>query len=86
MEDIDKDKDGFVDMAEYIGDMYRPDDYPELQGKEPEWVESEREMFKEHRDKDKDGKLNKVSARKNIFFNFFGIYYFKNSKFSRQLF
>jgi len=41
--------------------MYRPADYPELEGKEPEWVESEREMFKEHRDKDKDGKLNKAN-------------------------
>ena len=40
--------------------MYRPADYPELEGKEPEWVESEREMFKEHRDKDRDGKLNKA--------------------------
>uniref|UniRef100_A0A915CR78 Reticulocalbin-3 n=1 Tax=Ditylenchus dipsaci TaxID=166011 RepID=A0A915CR78_9BILA len=66
IEDIDKDKDGFVDLNEYIGDMYRPDDYPELQGrfrKEPEWVESEREMFKEHRDKDQDGKLNKDEMR-----------------------
>uniref|UniRef100_A0A914HVY5 Reticulocalbin-3 n=1 Tax=Globodera rostochiensis TaxID=31243 RepID=A0A914HVY5_GLORO len=63
VEDIDKDKDGFVDMAEYIGDMYRPDDYPELNGKEPEWVQSERDMFKEHRDKDKDGKLNKDEMR-----------------------
>ena len=60
MEDIDKNKDGFVDMDEYIGDMYRPEDYPELNGNEPEWVESEREMFREHRDKDKDNKLNKV--------------------------
>jgi len=48
-------------LEEYIGDMYRPADYPELEGKEPEWVESEREMFKEHRDKDKDGKLNKAN-------------------------
>ncbi|KAK6058658.1 EF hand [Cooperia oncophora] len=56
VEDIDKNKDGFVDLDEYIGDMYRPDDYPELNGKEPDWVQSEREMFKEHRDKDGDGK------------------------------
>lgn len=63
VEDIDKNKDGFVDLEEYIGDMYRPADYPELEGKEPEWVESEREMFKEHRDKDKDGKLNKEEMR-----------------------
>ncbi|MFH4981793.1 hypothetical protein AB6A40_008502 [Gnathostoma spinigerum] len=58
IEDIDKNKDGFVDIDEYIGDMYRPEDYPELKGKEPEWVASERDMFKEHRDKNKDGKLD----------------------------
>ncbi|KAK6044818.1 hypothetical protein COOONC_17677 [Cooperia oncophora] len=43
--------------------MYRPDDYPELNGKEPDWVQSEREMFKEHRDKDGDGKLNQEEMR-----------------------
>jgi len=63
VEDIDKDKDGFVSLEEYIGDMYRPDDYPELAGKEPDWVASEREMFKDHRDKDKDGRLNKDEMR-----------------------
>jgi hypothetical protein len=26
--------------------MYRPADYPELNGKEPEWVQAERDMFK----------------------------------------
>ncbi|KHN83833.1 Calumenin-A [Toxocara canis] len=63
VEDIDKNKDGFVDLEEYIGDMYRPEDYPELNGKEPDWVASEREMFKEHRDKDGDGKLNQDEMR-----------------------
>lgn len=63
VEDIDKNKDGFVDLEEYIGDMYRPEDYPELNGKEPDWVGSEREMFNEQRDKDKDGKLNKDEMR-----------------------
>uniref|UniRef100_A0A0N4ZHH0 Reticulocalbin-3 n=1 Tax=Parastrongyloides trichosuri TaxID=131310 RepID=A0A0N4ZHH0_PARTI len=63
IEDIDKNKDGFVDITEYIGDMYRPEDYPELNGKEPEWVESERELFKEHRDKNGDGKLDRDEMR-----------------------
>lgn len=77
VEDIDKNKDGVVDLEEYIGDMYRPEDYPELNGKvrypslfsyfngfqEPDWVASEREMFKEHRDKDGDGKLNQEEMR-----------------------
>lgn len=35
-----------MNLDEYIGDMYRPSDYPELNGKEPEWVQAEREMFK----------------------------------------
>jgi hypothetical protein len=49
-EDIDKDADGFVTLEEYINDMYRPKDYPDLApGTEPDWVKSEREMFKEHR-------------------------------------
>lgn len=63
IEDIDKDKDGYVDIEEYIADMYRPSDYPELQGREPEWVASEREMFREHRDKDNDGRLNREEMR-----------------------
>ncbi|GMT36798.1 hypothetical protein PFISCL1PPCAC_28095 [Pristionchus fissidentatus] len=63
VDDIDKNKDGFVDLEEYIGDMYRPTDYPELNGKEPDWVASEREMFKEHRDKNSDGKLDKDEMR-----------------------
>ncbi|KAI1725696.1 EF-hand domain pair domain-containing protein [Ditylenchus destructor] len=63
VEDIDKNKDGSVDLDEYIGDMYRPDDYPELNGKEPDWVNSEREMFKEHRDKNNDGKLDTDEMR-----------------------
>ena len=28
--------------------------------KEPSWIQSERDQFKNHRDKDKDGQLNKV--------------------------
>lgn len=63
VQDIDKNKDGVVDLEEYIGDMYRPSDYPELNGKEPDWVQSEREMFKEHRDKNADGKLDKDEMR-----------------------
>ncbi|KAI6188436.1 Calumenin-A [Aphelenchoides besseyi] len=66
IEDIDKDKDGFISLDEYIGDMYRPADYPELKGKEPEWVQAERDMFREHRDKDGDSKLNKEEMREWI--------------------
>jgi len=54
LNDIDKDKDGFVSLDEYIGDMY----HPEAGEAVPEWVEHEKEQFKEYRDKDKDLKLN----------------------------
>jgi len=54
LEDIDKDKDGFVDLKEYIGDMYTPDSGEE----EPEWVATERKQFAEYRDKNKDGKMD----------------------------
>ncbi|KAI3366305.1 hypothetical protein L3Q82_000422 [Scortum barcoo] len=55
MEDIDKNRDGFIDLQEYIGDMYTSQDNEE----EPEWVETERQQFSEFRDKNKDGKMDK---------------------------
>lgn len=55
MEDIDKNGDGFIDLQEYIGDMYTSEDNEE----EPEWVTTERQQFSEFRDKNKDGKMDK---------------------------
>lgn len=55
LNDIDKDKDGYVSLDEYIADMYHPEAGEEAI---PEWVTNEKEQFKEYRDKDKDGKLN----------------------------
>ncbi|KAM6961788.1 calumenin-A [Tautogolabrus adspersus] len=55
IEDIDKNGDGFIDMKEYIGDMYTAEEESE----DPEWVESERQQFIEFRDKNKDGKMDK---------------------------
>lgn len=60
MDDIDKDKDGFISMEEYIGDMFNPDESAE---DEPEWVETEKHQFKQFRDKDQDGKLNLEEVR-----------------------
>lgn len=62
VEDIDKNKDGFVDADEYIMDMYRPDE-TEKDKPEPDWVKSERQMFSDYRDKNKDGKLDKAEMR-----------------------
>ncbi|XP_033471000.1 calumenin-A [Epinephelus lanceolatus] len=56
MEDIDKNGDGFIDLKEYIGDMYAAE---EEDDEEPEWVATERQQFSEFRDKNKDGKMDK---------------------------
>src|SRR4051794_29991912 len=41
--------------------MYRPDE-AEKAKEEPDWVKSERDMFKQYRDKNDDGKLDKVDG------------------------
>ncbi|XP_043193940.1 calumenin-like [Amphibalanus amphitrite] len=55
MEDIDKNKDGRITEDEYIGDMFDAAGG----GEEPEWVQKEREQFKNYRDKDGNGYLDK---------------------------
>uniref|UniRef100_H2ZJZ0 Reticulocalbin-3 n=1 Tax=Ciona savignyi TaxID=51511 RepID=H2ZJZ0_CIOSA len=60
LEDIDKNKDGFVDLQEYIGDMTSES---ENTGEKPDWVVKEEEQFREHRDKNKDGKLDLDEVR-----------------------
>uniref|UniRef100_A0A8C4R1G7 Reticulocalbin-3 n=1 Tax=Eptatretus burgeri TaxID=7764 RepID=A0A8C4R1G7_EPTBU len=59
IEDIDKNGDGAIDINEYIGDMYSPNDDAE----EPDWVRTEREQFHEFRDKNKDGKMDREETR-----------------------
>ncbi|KAM3597988.1 uncharacterized protein V6R79_012105 [Siganus canaliculatus] len=54
MEDIDKNGDGKIDLNEYIGDMYTPEDG---EG-EPDWVQTERKNFLDFRDINKDGFLD----------------------------
>ncbi|XP_008288435.1 reticulocalbin-3 isoform X3 [Stegastes partitus] len=55
MEDIDKNRDGKVDLSEYIGDMYTPEGDGEP---EPDWVVTERKHFYEFRDTNKDGYMD----------------------------
>ncbi|XP_042332580.1 reticulocalbin-3 isoform X1 [Sceloporus undulatus] len=55
MEDIDKNGDGFVEVDEYLGDMYSP----EKGQPEPSWVITERQQFLDHRDLNKDGKMDR---------------------------
>uniref|UniRef100_A0A672GJJ6 Reticulocalbin-3 n=1 Tax=Salarias fasciatus TaxID=181472 RepID=A0A672GJJ6_SALFA len=63
IEDMDKNKDGFLSLDEYIGDVYSP----ELGEEEPEWVDQERSQFAEHRDQNKDGKLDQKEVLDWIF-------------------
>nr|XP_020649668.1 reticulocalbin-3 isoform X2 [Pogona vitticeps] len=55
IEDIDKNGDGFVEVDEYLGDMYSPQDGEP----EPSWVKTERQQFLEFRDLNKDGKMDR---------------------------
>ena len=59
LDDIDKNSDGKVDINEYIGDMFKPEDGKE----EPDWVASEREQFTKYRDMNKDGVLSEQEIR-----------------------
>jgi len=54
--DIDKDGDGLVNMEEYLADLWTGG---EGAGTEPEWVEEERNQFRQYRDKNNDGKLDR---------------------------
>jgi len=57
LDDIDKNKDGSISLDEYIGDLY-PESERE-KGEEPEWVTNEKKQFKDYRDKNGDGKMDK---------------------------
>jgi len=63
VDDIDKDGDGQISLAEYIGDMYRGDGE---ESSEPDWVKAEREAFNEHRDENGDGFMDSDEVRKWI--------------------
>ena len=58
MSDMDKDLDGYVELEEYINDLWPMFERKEGD-EEPDWVAAEREQFHTHRDKDKNGKLDK---------------------------
>jgi hypothetical protein len=57
IEDIDKNKDGFISLEEFISDMW--DSTENNNTAEPGWVQTERENFRQYRDLDHDGKMNR---------------------------
>ena len=63
LEDIDKNGDGMVSVDEYISDMYAPD----ANGDQvPDWVLREKEQFRDIRDKNKDGFMDREEIREWI--------------------
>ncbi|KAM8825281.1 reticulocalbin-3 isoform 2-T3 [Synchiropus picturatus] len=54
IEDIDRDGDGKINLSEYIGDMFTPEEGES----EPDWVLTERKHFSEFRDVNQDGYLD----------------------------
>lgn len=54
MDDIDKNGDGKIDLNEYIGDMFAPEDGES----EPDWVLTEKKHFTEFRDTNQNGYLD----------------------------
>jgi len=57
IEDIDKNKDGFISLEEFISDMW--DSTENNNTVEPDWIKTERENFRNYRDLDHDGKMNR---------------------------
>ncbi|XP_061568883.1 reticulocalbin-3 isoform X1 [Cololabis saira] len=54
IDDIDKDGDGKINIHEYIGDMFTPEEGES----EPAWVATEKKQFTEVRDTNKDGYMD----------------------------
>jgi len=59
MEEIDKDGDGKISQAEYIGDMYKGEEGEE----EPDWVKNEKDQFTIYRDKNEDGFMDEEEIK-----------------------
>lgn len=60
LDEIDTNKDGLIDLNEYVKDMWTPS---ADEKSEPDWVESERATFASTRDANKDGMLDRAEIR-----------------------
>ncbi|KAK2143849.1 hypothetical protein LSH36_807g00115 [Paralvinella palmiformis] len=72
IEDIDKDKDGYISIDEYIADLDQydgdeDDDDDDYDDDKPEWLETEKKDFREVKDKNKDGRLDIKEVEQWIF-------------------
>jgi len=56
MNDLDRNKDGFISLDEYIADILADEEDENVN--KPEWIETEKKQFLSHRDKDGDGKVD----------------------------
>lgn len=65
LDDMDRNGDGYVTVKEYVDDIW-PQYEREEGGEEPEWLQTEREHFSTHRDKDGDGRLSKEELKQWI--------------------
>ena len=61
IEDIDKNHDGFISMDEFLNDMW--DSTENMNTTEPEWLKTERDNFREYRDLNHDGKLDRKEVQ-----------------------
>ena len=64
LEDIDRDNDGRISLSEYISDMYSPE-HSKAES-EPSWVTHEKDQFKNYRDKNGDGFMDKDEIKEWI--------------------
>lgn len=61
MNDLDKNKDGFISMDEYITDLLADEEDDNVNN--PDWIETEKKAFLSHRDKDGDGNIDLEELR-----------------------
>ncbi len=57
IEDIDRNQDGFISLEEFLNDMWNSTENNNTI--EPDWIKNERENFRNYRDLNHDGKMDR---------------------------